>query len=86
MSALSALIGMLVGGITVLLWIIFDLSSVVYELLPGFVFSALSIYLTNRYTGLIGKMNDEPKDALIDSEFAKMSQMSDTSDESDTKA
>ena len=72
MSALSALIGMLTGGLTVLLWIIFGLGSIVYELLPGFVFSCLAIMLVNNYTKLIKKMNDEPGDSVIDEEFAKM--------------
>lgn len=76
MSAFSALAGMFVGGITVLLWISFGLSSVVYELLPGFVFSAFSIWIINRYTSLIAKMNDEPKQSTINAEFDKMDKLS----------
>ena len=72
MSALSALIGMLVGGITVIVWILSGLSSVVYELLPGFVFSAVAILLVNRYNAVLNKMADEPNSQVISAEFDKM--------------
>lgn len=72
MSALSALVGMLVGGISVIAWISFGLSSVVYELLPGFVFSSLAIFLVNKYSVVLDKMADEPKSAEISAEFEKM--------------
>lgn len=72
MSALSALIGMLVGGITVIVWILSGLSSVVYELLPGFVFSAVAILLVNRYNAVLNKMADEPNSQVISAEFEKM--------------
>ena len=72
MSALSALVGMLVGGISVIAWIGFGLSSVVYELLPGFVFSSLAIFLVNKYNVVLDKMADEPKSAEISAEFEKM--------------
>ena len=72
MSALSALIGMLVGGITVIVWILSGLSSVVYELLPGFVFSAVAILLVNRYNAVLNKMADEPNSQVISAEFYKM--------------
>ena len=72
MSALSALVGMLVGGISVIAWISFGLSSVVYELLPGFVFSSLAIFLVNKYNVVLDKMADESKSAEISAEFEKM--------------
>ena len=72
MSALSALVGMLVGGISVIAWISFGLSGVVYELLPGFVFSSLAIFLVNKYNVVLDKMADEPKSAEISAEFEKM--------------
>ncbi|MDA3079014.1 MULTISPECIES: sodium/proline symporter PutP [unclassified Campylobacter] len=72
MSALSALIGMLVGGITVIVWILSGLSSFVYELLPGFVFSAVAILLVNRYNAVLNKMADEPNSQVISAEFDKM--------------
>ncbi|CZE47544.1 sodium/proline symporter PutP [Campylobacter geochelonis] len=76
MSALSALVGMLVGGITVIVWIVFDLSKDVYELLPGFVFSAIAIWLVNRYNSILDKMADEPNLAQISAEFEKMEKRS----------
>ncbi|AII15092.2 Na+/proline symporter [Campylobacter iguaniorum] len=72
MSALSALVGMLVGGTTVLLWIVFGLSGVVYELLPGFVFASIAIALVNKYNVMIQKMNSEPNLSVIQDEFQKM--------------
>ncbi len=78
MSALSALAGMLTGGVTVLLWIIFGLGDVVYELLPGFVFSCAVIALINHYTSIIGKMNVEPNAQTIGEEFAKMEERNKT--------
>ncbi|AGZ82064.1 sodium/proline symporter PutP [Campylobacter fetus] len=74
MSALSALVGMLVGGISVLLWISFGLSSVVYELLPGFVFACTAIALVNKYNDMIEKMSHEPNLSVIGEEFDKMKQ------------
>ena len=76
MSALSALVGMLVGGITVICWILSGLSAIVYELLPGFCFSALAILLVNRYNSVLDKMADEPNAAQISQEFEKMKEQS----------
>ena len=53
MTALSALLGMVSGGGVVILWIVFNLSSVVYEILPGFFVSSLVIILVNKYLSLI---------------------------------
>lgn len=72
MTGLGALFGMIVGGGTVILWIVFGLSSVVYELLPGFLMSALTIVCINKYNYLLGKLSDEPKQAVISDEFEKM--------------
>lgn len=72
MSALSALVGMIVGGLTVICWIVFGLSAIVYELLPGFVFSCVAIMLVNKYNAVLDKMADEPKSAEISAEFEKM--------------
>ncbi|NLK66919.1 MAG: sodium/proline symporter PutP [Campylobacteraceae bacterium] len=68
MTALSALLGMISGGATVMLWIIFDLTGVVYELLPGFAVSCLVIMLTNKYSHLLGKMSDD----VVNEEFKQM--------------
>lgn len=72
MSALSALIGMIVGGASVLGWIILGLNEYVYELLPGFVFSSVAIMLVNRYNSVLDKMADEPNLSVISDEFEKM--------------
>ncbi|ANE32869.1 Na+/proline symporter [Campylobacter hyointestinalis subsp. hyointestinalis LMG 9260] len=76
MSALSALCGMVVGGVTVLLWIVFGLSDVVYELLPGFVFACTAIAIVNKYNDMIKKMSREPNLSVIGEEFDKMKQRS----------
>lgn len=72
MTAFSALAGMFVGGFTVITWIFLDLGSVVYELLPGFLFSAMTILLINNYRKLIGKMNHVPTSSEIIEEFDRM--------------
>ncbi|MDA3046796.1 sodium/proline symporter PutP [Campylobacter sp. VBCF_06 NA8] len=72
MSALSALCGMLVGGITVIIWIIADLSGYIYSLLPGFTFSMIAIMLVNKYNSVLDKMADEPNLSEISIEFEKM--------------
>ena len=69
MTALSALLGMVSGGGIVILWIVFNLSSVVYEILPGFFVSSLVIILVNKYSEVLGKMTDEPKQSAIFAEF-----------------
>lgn len=68
MSALSALAGMVVGGVTVILWILSGMSSVVYELLPGFAASSLVIWLINHYNRALETMSHEQ----ISEEFARM--------------
>ncbi len=65
MNTLAALVGMVVGGATVIVWIVSGLSSFVYELLPGFLFSAVAIWLVNFFSG-------EVKDEQIKAEFEKM--------------
>jgi SSS family solute:Na+ symporter/sodium/proline symporter len=72
MSALSALAGIITGGVTVLLWILFGLSSIVYELLPAFLLSSLVIWLVNRYNNMLKRMSQEPNLSVIDDEFNKM--------------
>ncbi|QKF64134.1 sodium/proline symporter PutP [Campylobacter corcagiensis] len=54
-TAMSAIVGMIVGGLTVILWIVFGLSSYIYELLPGFLLSSLAIWLVN----LVNSMHDK---------------------------
>lgn len=71
MTALSALLGMVSGGLTVMLWIIFDLSYAVYEILPGFAVSCLVIILVNKYSHLLGKMSDD----VVNEEFKQMQEI-----------
>ena len=68
---------MVSGGGVVILWIVFNLSSVVYEILPGFFVSSLVIILVNKYSEVLGKMTDEPKQSAIFAEFEKMKKRSD---------
>lgn len=72
MSALSALVGMIVGGLSVVVWIALGLSAEIYELLPAFVFSSLAIMIVNKYNSLLDKMADEPNITQITDEFEKM--------------
>lgn len=71
MTRQGALAGMLVGAITVLFWIYVpvlpdgeSLSSVVYEMVPGVILSALAIYVVSLAT-------QQPSEA-VDKEFADM--------------
>ena len=57
MTAWGALAGMIVGAVTVLLWIYLpiqirgqSLSQILYEIVPGFLFSTLAIVLVSRRT------------------------------------
>ena len=68
MNRNGAIAGMLVGGLTVLIWGkltggIFE----IYEILPGWIFSSLAIYLVSKSTG---GANQEVKD-----EFEKVNQL-----------
>ena len=45
----GALAGIIVGGLTVLIWKQFGFFGL-YEIVPGFLFSLLAIYLVSRYT------------------------------------
>lgn len=77
MTALSALLGMISGGVSVICWIVFGLNSLVYELLPGFIASSVVIMAINRYSHLLDKMADEPKATIIGEEFEKMQKRND---------
>ncbi|AQW84366.1 sodium/proline symporter PutP [Campylobacter pinnipediorum] len=72
MSALGALAGMIVGGATVILWITLGLSSYIYELLPGFIASSISIIVVSIWGDAIDKMTREPNENTISDEFDKM--------------
>lgn len=53
----GALAGIIVGGLTVLIWKQFEFFGL-YEIVPGFVLSLLAIYLVSRYTA-------PPNEALV---------------------
>lgn len=46
----GALAGMIVGGVTVLVWIFTGLSQFLYEIIPGAAFALIAIYLVSLYT------------------------------------
>lgn len=61
MTKWGALSGMIVGGLTVIIWIVSGLSAYLYEMIPGFTFSLVSIIIVSNLTH---------KSAIdIDSEF-----------------
>jgi SSS family solute:Na+ symporter len=64
MTKLGALSGMIVGGLTVIIWIISGLSSYLYEMIPGFSLSLISVIIVSIATY---KANN-----VIDEEFTKM--------------
>ncbi|MDL0089233.1 sodium/proline symporter PutP [Campylobacter gastrosuis] len=72
MSAFGALAGMITGGVSVILWIIFGLNEYVYELLPGFIASSIVIFAVSTWGDTIGKMTHEPHQKTIKDEFEKM--------------
>lgn len=71
LTALGALAGMLTGGITVLLWIILGLGSIVYEILPGVVASSIALFLVSYWTNKLGVVSSE-KNNEINEEFENM--------------
>ena len=64
MTKWGAIAGMVVGGGTVIIWILAGLSGYLYEMLPGFILSFVSIIIVSNLTA---KPNAE-----IDKEFAAM--------------
>ncbi|WP_238899427.1 sodium/proline symporter PutP [Clostridium sp. YIM B02500] len=64
MTKWGALSGMIVGGITVLLWIVLGLSSFLYEMIPGFSLSLLSVIIVSLLT--------KKPDSDISNQFNKM--------------
>jgi SSS family solute:Na+ symporter len=64
MTRWGALAGMAVGGITVIVWIATGLSEVLYEMIPGFLLSLLSIIIVSRLT-------TEPKES-VQEQFEEM--------------
>jgi SSS family solute:Na+ symporter len=64
MNKWGALSGMIVGGLTVILWITTGLSAYIYEMIPGFAFSLISVVVASLLTE---EVHDE-----IHEEFDKM--------------
>jgi SSS family solute:Na+ symporter len=64
MNKWGALSGMIVGGLTVIIWILSGLSTYVYEMIPGFTLSLISVIIVSLLT-------EKPNKAVND-EFEKM--------------
>ncbi|OOM78236.1 sodium/proline symporter PutP [Clostridium sp. BL-8] len=64
MTKWGALSGMIVGGLTVIIWIASGLSSYLYEMIPGFFLSLISIVIVSLLT--------YKPNSIIDKEFATM--------------
>lgn len=64
MNKWGALSGMIVGGLTVIIWIVCGLSHYLYEMIPGFSLSLLSVI----FVSLMTKKPDES----VDKDFANM--------------
>ncbi|MFT8347657.1 sodium/proline symporter PutP [Clostridium saccharoperbutylacetonicum] len=64
MNKWGALSGMIVGGLTVIIWILSGLSTYVYEMIPGFTLSLISVIIVSLLT-------EKPTKAIND-EFEKM--------------
>lgn len=64
MNKWGALSGMIVGGLTVIIWIVLGLSSYIYEMVPGFTLSLISIIVVSLLT--------EKPDESINKDFIKM--------------
>lgn len=47
---MGALAGMIVGAATVITWANLGLSEVLYEMIPGFAFSSLAIFVVSLFT------------------------------------
>lgn len=64
MNKWGALSGMIVGGLTVIIWIVLGLSSYIYEMVPGFTLSLISIIVVSLLT--------EKPDESINKDFINM--------------
>lgn len=64
MNKWGALSGMIVGGLTVILWITTGLSAYIYEMIPGFAFSLISVVVVSLLT--------EEVHSEVHDEFEKM--------------
>ena len=72
MNRNGALAGMIVGAVTVLLWIYLPitidgktLSSLMYEIVPGFILSSLTIYFVSRHSGEVTQATQDKFDEML---------------------
>lgn len=64
MTKWGALSGMIVGGVTVIVWIVTGLSNVIYEMVPGFLLAVAAVLIVSR-------MTEEPADT-VQEQFEEM--------------
>ena len=67
MTKWGALSGMVVGGLTVIVWIVSGLSSYIYEMVPGFMLSLIAVIVVSLIT-------EKPEES-INKEFKKMEEI-----------
>ncbi|SFD02292.1 sodium/proline symporter PutP [Clostridium uliginosum] len=67
MTKWGALFGMIVGGLTVILWISFGLSGYIYEMIPGFSLSLISV--------IVGSLMTKKPDESINKDFISMEEI-----------
>lgn len=72
MNRNGALAGMIVGAVTVLLWIYLPitingktLSALMYEIVPGFILSSLTIYFVSRHSGEVTQATQDKFDEML---------------------
>ncbi len=72
MNRNGALAGMIVGAVTVLLWIYLPitingktLSALMYEIVPGFILSSLAIYFVSRHSGEVTQATQDKFDEML---------------------
>lgn len=70
MTKWGALSGMIVGGTTVILWIVSGLSAYLYEMIPGFFLSLISIIIVSNLTQK-SKVNIDSDFKLMEERLAK---------------
>ncbi|MBU3093016.1 sodium/proline symporter PutP [Clostridium sp. CF011] len=67
MTKWGALSGMVVGGLTVIVWIVSGLSTYMYEMVPGFILSLIAVIIVSVIT-------EKPEES-INKEFKKMEEI-----------
>ncbi|MCB2295156.1 hypothetical protein LGK95_16855 [Clostridium algoriphilum] len=67
MTKWGALSGMVVGGLTVIVWIVSGLSTYIYEMVPGFILSLIAVIVVSTIT--------EKREESINKEFREMEEI-----------